>query len=1301
MIHRHLNQLFKPFILLGLFLLRIFVANSAPMLPETNLSWKNVTVADKKTTVLCFYMDSRGIMWIGTNSGLYFYDGVTTHPMGGNDLYGTQIYDITEYNGTLYLGSDNGILEYSYEKGIISQSMANTPKEIRTIRLIDDVLWIGGLNGISRLNLKDNTIVDCSKGLPHKSVYSIIRDSRGIIYVGTYEGLARWDSTLESFKTLKPHDSNNKRSSLLANCLLESIDRNKIYVGGEGSFYAFYPATEKWEKISEIDNTVIKCLSHGRDGHVLVGTDNGVFELNGSNIHHYRHDARQELSIADNEIWCIFYDSNHNVWAGHERGFSIAANSQTLRTVKISNLTHSGEGNEIHSIHRDIHGNLWFGGTNGLIKISGSDDIRLYQHSELPSALSHNRIRKILEDANHNMWFATDAGINKYNRENGNFEIFHVVDAKGEHKTNWVYSIVEDGKFFWIGSFLTGIHHVNKALLKNNTNVMSDFALNSDVKTSSGKPFSNNLVNDMVKDSQGNLWILHFRDNTLTKYHHTTHTMVKYDIYKLTGGYPTNISADKKGRIWCAFKGGVIIFNANNKPKILYFPQTNSDETILSMGKVRDGMWIATQSNVWNINGDSLKAELLPIPQKSYTAIYEDWLSHKVYLGGIDEIVEVDADAFSNSVKLKDINIIIDYNGNGNLNLSDIKKLNEKTIIPYGGSFTLVVSTLNYSPESAQRYMYKLSDTTKDTNSGWIVLPEGSNTITFSELKMGEYAVLIKTVGSPMEPIAVPLKVNPPMVLSWWAICFYVLVAAFIIYWVIWYVRKRNQRSFQEKERQNALENAERKLTFLTTISHDLKTPLSMIMGPVSLMKEKAKDPESKKSLETIYDNAVRLNNMIHRTLELQQIEDNGENLLILSIFNVVEFSKGVFEVFKENNPQKKFVFHTSHSQILVEVDAVKFESVITNLLSNACKYSDEGATISCGINKLEGRVEIIVSDDGIGIAEIEKKLVFQRMFRSPSTAKIKEGTGLGLYLIKKYLDLMGGDIDLYSKEGEGTSFVVSLPISERSIPKARKENHEESNDKQKILIVEDNLQISNFIAEILSDKYTLITAENGRSGLAIAASFLPDLIIVDEMMPIMNGLEMVKRIKQHSRLSSVPIIMLTAKTDNKTENESIKLGIDVFMSKPFEPTALLGRIKHLLKGRLDIKETVRIQTIVEAEEKPIEAESINEKNLAKIAKIIEENISNPELNVNLLCDKSGIPNKQLYRLIKKYMGTSPVDYIRRVRLQKAAVLLSQDRFTISEISYMVGFNTPSYFAKCFQNQYGVTPSQYKSDETV
>lgn len=1277
-------------------------AGAASRLPESELTWKNVTVGGKKTAVFCMYRDSRGIMWMGTNSGLYFYDGVTVHPIEHSKLSGTQIYSIVERDGRLFLGGNNGLLVYNYGDGSVEPYGARLPKEIRCLLSLDNYLWVGSLYGIYRLNFSDGDVCDFSADLPHKSVYSILRDSRGIIYVGTYNGLVRWNSATDKFDDVRVGLSNPDQKNLFVNCLLESPERGSIFIGSEGALYEYTPATDTWTTIAALDDNIIKSLARGDNGHILVGTDNGVFDWHDNAVHHYRHDSRDDLSLHDNEIWCILDDGDHNIWAGHERGFSIASNSTTIRTIKLSALAHTGEGNEIHVIRRDSHGDLWLGGTNGALRLSDGQAPDWYRHSDRPKSLSHNRIRAIDEDSDHNIWLSTDGGLNRFNPASNSFDVFHIVDQNGEHNSNWVYSFEEDRDYYWIGSFLSGLHRVGKAAFAApGGTIVADYSLNTDTKSATGSNLSlaNDLVNDMIVDADGNIWILLFRDSVLSKYSPDDDKLVKYDIFEIAAGYPTHLCSDARGRIWCAFKGGAVVFDKSGEYQVVRFPFTNSDETILAIGKVAGGVWVSTQSNVWSVDGDRLTATLLPIPQKSYTAIFEDVATGNVLLGGTDEILEVDYQNLANVADYKTIKLVLRDKGEGLLDLSAADGANARISIPYGGGITMVVSTLDYSPEAPQRFMYKLAESASDTVSGWVVMSEGANTIALSDLKMGDYQLLVKTVGSPVEATTISLSVRPPWTLSWWAISLYVVIAIVIVVAIVWYIRRRSLRAFREQERQSALENVERKLTFLSGISHDLKTPLSMILGPVSVLKEKAKDAETKRNLDVVYENAVRLNNMIHRTLELQHLEDGDENLLILSTFDVVEFCKDVFEVFRENNSRKKFVFHSSCPQLLIEADAVKFESVITNLLSNACKYSADDATVSCGISTDGSEVEITVSDDGVGIADIDQPLVFQRMFRAPATSQLHEGTGLGLYLIKKYLELMKGNIALYSKEGQGTSFVVTLPMSKKTLPPADNKATNSASGLAKILIVEDNSQISGFIVDILADSYTCFTAENGRSGLAIAASIIPDLIIVDEMMPIMSGMEMVRRIKQHPRLSTIPIIMLTAKTDNATETESIKLGIDVFMAKPFEPSALSGRISHLLKDRTEIKEKVRIQTIAEAEAKPIEAESVNEKTLAKIAKVIEDNISDPDLNVNLLCEKSGIPNKQLYRLIKKYMGIAPLDYIRRVRLQKAAVLLSQHRFTVSEISYMVGFKTPSYFAKCFQDMYGVKPSRYESED--
>lgn len=1298
---QHFSLYFFFWVVLLLYLpLPTLYANSH--LPESELSWSNVKIMGKHQAVFSLYRDTKGVVWLGTNNGLYYFDGFSVHSVANAQLQGSQIHAMVEFDGSLYLGTNNGLVRCNFLQGESCFTHADLPKEIRALLLVDHQLWIGSLNGLYLLDLRRGSVTDLSATLPHRSVYSLLRDSRGILYAGTYNGLARWNNDKQGFHALAPSVRTVEQTNLFVNSLLESPDGRTILIGTEGALYAYTPALDQWCSISTLSNNNIKSLAKCSDGHILIGTDNGLFDWSHDSIRHFRHDSRHELSLSDNEIWCVMADDQHNIWAGHERGFSISSHSSVVRTIKLSSLTHTGEGNEIHAIYRDSQRHLWLGGTNGVLRLSPDGVTTWFRHSSGRHSLSHNRIRSIDEDSNHHLWLSTDGGLNRFNPRKGGFDVFHVVDKHGEHNSNWVYAFEERGDDYWVGSFIGGLHRVGQSKFQSEGGtIVADFSLNADSSSVEvGVPhLSNNLVNNMLADHLGNLWILLFRDHLLTRYNPETNTLLQFDILQLTGAYPTHLSRDGLGRIVCAFKGGVLFFYESGRYEVVKFPYTNSDESVLAMGAVERGLWISTESNVWRVDGDSLRATLLPIPQKSYTAIYEDKLMGRVLLGGTDEILEVDYRNLGSVTDYKSVKLVLRDVGNSYQTVQEQQGVLQRLSIPYGGGITLVVSTLDYSPHSSQRFMYHLSETTAGANDRWIILPEGANTITLSDLKMGDYQLQVKVVGSPAPPLHIPLQVQAPWMLSFWAIALYLLIAISLILGIIAYMRRRNLRLLREKERESALENVERKLSFLSSIAHDLKTPLSMILAPVSLMKERVKDPEMKHSLAMVYDNAVRLNNMIHRTLELRHIEEGDEDLLILSTFDVVEFCKEVFDVFQENHAEKKFIFHSSCSRLYIEADAVKLESVMTNLLSNACKYSDEGATISCAVSLREDQVEITVSDDGVGIADADQSLVFQRMFRASSTAKLREGTGLGLYLIKKYLERMKGNIFLYSREGEGTSFVVTLPLSEHEIPASSSSAGGEESGKAKILIVEDNLQISSFITDLLKENYTCFTAEHGRAGLSIASSVVPDLILVDEMMPIMNGMEMVKRIKQHPRLSAIPIIMLTAKSDNQTENESIKMGIDIFMSKPFEPAALLARISHLLKSESALKEKVRIQTLMAAETKPIEAESVQEKQLAKIAKVIEENIADPDLNVNLLCEKSGIPNKQLYRLIKKYMDIGPLDYIRRVRLQKAALLLSQHRFTIAEISYMVGFKTPSYFAKCFQNQYGVKPSQYQSED--
>lgn len=1267
-------------------------------LPETDLAWKNVALEGRANVSLSMLLDSKGMMWIGSNNGLSYYDGITTHPIKDAALAGAQIYAMAEYGGTIYLGTNNGLLKLDITRGTLSQFGKDTPKEIRAMQIIDGTIWVGSLYGVFSVSTKDGSISDYSEGLPHQSVYSLLRDSRGIIYAGTYNGLARWDAAKKRFAKINSAPSSHRNNNLFVNCMMESDDNTCLYIGCEGALYKYHIAGEQWEDMPAVSGNNVKSIARMGPDHLLIGTDNGLYDCINDTIRHYRHDSRQVSSLAGNEIWCILTDSDSNVWAGHDRGFSVSSHSGILRAVRLSSMVHSGDGNEIFAILRDSKGNMWLGGTNGVILLTKDGEAQWHRHSNASTSLSHNRIRSIYEDKDGTIWLATDGGLNRYNASGG-FDIFSIVDSEGEHNANWTYTVAQMDSSYWVGGFLGGIHRVAKSKFDGKERIVaSDFTLNAaggnDKKDT--HRLENDLINNIVVDNDGNLWILLFRDNILACYNPRTDNITRHNIHTLTGRYPLQISKDRKGRIWCAFNGGAAVFALGKKPSVIHFAGNSDDESVVSLAPVGNDMWVSTYSNTWRIDGNTLQASILPLPQKEYTVIYEDTLTGNVLLGSVDEILEADPASLPGMSGAKKVNYIATGIDNGLLIRFPSDSEHERLVLPYGGNLSLTVSALDYSPQAVHRYMYKLAASATDTAGNWSLLPEGVNTILLTDLKPGKYDLLIKRVGMSGAAVSIPLTVNPPLWLQWWAIMFYIIILTAVIAAIVLYYRRKSRRQIYENERRKSLENVERKLTFLSNISHDLKTPLSMILGPVSLLREKMKDNEAKQHLETIYNNAVRLNNMIHKTIELEHAEDGSDTMLILSTFDIVDFCKGVFESFKENNPQKRFVFHASCSGIFVEADAVKFESVMTNLLSNACKYSDEGATVSCGVNLNGDNVEIVVSDDGLGIEEIDQPLVFNRMFRSPDAAKMREGSGIGLYLIKKYLEMMKGTINLYSRKGQGTSFIVTLPVAKRAETQQNAGESSSGIDRPKILVVEDNSEISTFISNLLSKDYTVLAAENGRSGLAIASSFFPDLIIADEMMPIMSGLEMCRRLKQIPRLNATPIIMLTAKTDTMTENESIKLGVDIFMTKPFEPGVLLSRIKQLLKLRCEIRENIRIEAITET--KPIEAESVSEKQLARISKIIEENISDPDLNVNMLCEKCGMPQKQLYRLVKKYMGAAPLDYIRRVRLQKAAMLLGQQRFTVSEICYMVGFKTPSYFAKCFAAQYGVTPSQYHPD---
>lgn len=1250
-----------------------------------HLLWKNISVGNMPMAVHAITRAENGLIWLGTDYGLFGYDGYKIYGYGtDNGFPGCQIYGVISRQGTLYLGTNNGLQILNTRSGTVRYPAADhNPSEIRAMISETDKLWIGALSGLYEYDFQTDILRKCDLVLPHDAVYALLYD-RERLYVGTYRGLCRYDLSGNRIEPIRLEYRGTDKSSIFVNALALDPENRILYVGTEGSLLTYDLSAQR--VVSEtLKGNSVKSLQLCAEG-LLAGTDNGLYLLTkeqGTTL--YRHDSRLPGSIANNIIWSLRVDAEGNLLAGTDTGLSITNTTSGLSIIQLSTLTGRGDGNQISSMLRDSDGALWLGGPNGIIR-TADEETEWFLPGNANSGLSHNRVRDIFQDRNGTVWVATDGGLNRFDKRRHRFESFHIEDAGGKYNANWCYSIVEDADArLWVGSYLGGIMAVDPATLKAGKVCRAQQAIN----TETGLP--NNLINRIALDSRGTLWAILFRDDTLIRI--DNNGLQRISVKELTGNYPNTLYIAPDDEIWVGATDKLLrVSQEMDQTRIYRLPTGGSgSDNIIDLEKVGDDLWIVTSTGVWTLETDSGEVNLLPVPDRSYSSIYLDPAEGSVLLGSADEIIQINPAWIAGGIRGKGVNImrtIVDGKVASTPFLAGTE-LSTITLKSASNELKIELSSLDCNPVMTYRYAYHIPGITDD----YVVLPPGENTLSVPHLPSGTHELFIKHYAAGATPIRLQVKVLAPWYARRYAICAYLLILGGATFSAIVLLRRRDRKRLEQRERDQALASIRHKMEFLTNISHELKTPLSMILGPVSQLREEVTDKKMRHTLDVIHKNAVRIIEMVHKTVEIDRVDLETEAPIIRSRVDVTEFCRSIFDSYAEAWPSVHFVFTADNEPLTAEWDVVKMESVFNNLISNACKYSKEDATIGCSIRRIGNSIEIRVSDDGVGIPAGEQQLIFQRLFRSSRTAELKNGTGIGLYLVKRYVEMHGGEIGVESCENMGTTFTVRLPYK---APEASAAPVHEANPdlaKPRVLIVEDNRAVAELIRDILSERCECQIASNGRAGLALLPTFRPELLLTDEMMPVMSGMEMCRRIKAMPAFASIPIIMVTAREDNETETQAARLGIDTFLSKPFEAPLLRALVEQRLQAKDAVRESLRIEQITTVA--PIVAESGSERLLDLVTRTIEEHIDDTELNVKSLCEKTGIGNKQLGRLIKKYAGVTPVEYIRQIRMKKAVVLLSQHKFTIAEIAYMVGFGTPSYFTKCFIAQYGCKPSQY------
>ncbi|MDO4320044.1 MAG: ATP-binding protein [Bacteroidales bacterium] len=1281
--------------------------------PLPAVAWDNYRPGGRSVSVYDIERDVDGMVWLGTNNGLYAFDGFTSHRISAGDAarpFNAHVQAIVPCDDGLWLGTNNGLCRYDRQTRLIVPVEGVGLSEIRAMLAQGDRLLIGTLDGLYVYDTVSRRLSQRLEGLPHRAVYALYRYGGGAdadVYVGTYDGLCRWQpSTGRVERVAVPADVSRGRN-LFVNAITTDPSHGCLLLGTEGALLRYYPRSGRMTAVEGFGGSSVKALASTPERRIVAGTDDGLYLLDDPgdgtvDLSICRHDSRDHRSIINNTVWSVMVDADGTIMAGTEMGLSIADIDSPVRVIELSDLTGRGEGQQIYSIMRDRDGWLWLGGTGGLIRTREGAAPEWYRPGDKTHPLSHNRVRDIRQLSDGSIYVATDGSLNLFDPERHTFVNCRITDRTGRRNANWAYSIVEDkpsGKL-WTGAYLGGILLTDARRLA----AASHGACVADSAINASNGLANDFVNSIVADEAGNRWVLLFRDSCLTRI--DRHGRIsRIDVHsRATGAYPTRI-VPAGGGVWTA--AGTLLTRIDGSGRVkadVTFPCETPDEAVLAMAAVGGEVWASTTGGeVWALDTATMHARLLPLPAMDYTAIYRDPVSGRVLLGSVDRMVAVDParmDRHSDSDRLY---VVRALNGTDELHPSG----GRLRLPARSGQLTVELATYDYSPGTARRFAYRLAD----IDSTWTLLPDGDNTLELRNLPEGDHRLEMMLQDVPESLQTLYVSVDAPWYRTRTAIGLYVLCALLAATAVAAAVRRRQRHRIEQIERAAALDKVDERIEFLSNMSHDLKTPLSMIIGPLSRLREEPPaDPGVSRGIEVAYHNALKLNDLIHRTIEWNHVEAQTDAMLIYSRVDAVDFCRTIFDSYAEAYPGRRFVFTAGTDRIIADVDAVKLESVLNNLLSNAVKYTSEGATLSCSVAASDDRRSLLltVADDGPGIPVDERNLIFQRMYRSARTSDRSEGTGLGLYLVKRYVEMHGGTISVEGREGQGATFVITLPLSEPDAdsPARDASGHlatspvtvpAEGDNRPRVLIVDDNMAITDFIADLLAADYNVATAANGKAGMAVAETFRPDLIIADEMMPVMTGIEMTRRLRgQGAPLASVPVILLTAKADNDLESESVRSGVDMFMTKPFDAPLLKARVAQMLRARADVRDAARIEHMTAP--RPIEAESDSERQLAAVTEAIESHISDTGLGVAMVCELTGMQSKQLYRLVKRYVGLSPVDYIRQTRLRKAAMLLRQDRFTVSEVMYMVGFSSPSYFSKCFAALYGCKPSQYHGE---
>ncbi|MEO6521534.1 MAG: two-component regulator propeller domain-containing protein [Mucilaginibacter sp.] len=1219
-------------------------------------------------------------------------------------------------------------------------------------------LWFGSLNGLNMLpSAKSRKFIKYFKathnhpGLAGNQVNIVYQDHDQNLWIGTSDGVTRMTARKGDYIFTTFSSSKSDPNGLDGN-FVKAITEDKqgnLWIGTEtGGLNLYNPQTATFTHFKHnpynantLSNNDVRKIMTDKSGKLWIGTMNGlnVFDPQTKQFTHYEHDVENRNSLSDNSVKDIYLDNNGTIWVGTMFGGVniIHPNSIPFTVYQSNKFKNSISGNIVSAITANVKQNLWIGtegnGLNYFDKVAGS--FKHYaSHPVDAGAIGTNFIKALYCDKDNNLWVGLhQGGLDEYQPVTDNFKHYrHDANNPNTISSDIVSCILEDSQSrFWVGTS-TGLNLFDKK---------QQVFLYYLGDTAHPLRLSSRWIRCIYEDSKHNIWVGTTGGLNLLKPGAKAFTWFKAnerDSNALRVGYINCIKEDSSGNIWIgSFHGGLSLYNPQTQKFKTYTTQQGlPSDNVLNIQQGDNGyLWVSTDNGLskFNIKTGRFKnynvKDGLPTNEFNYGSGYRD-ADGSLYFGTFNGLVSFSPRQIrENNVapailftSLKLFNQPVGIGDTTGLLKKDIGLTTDLTFTHDQNVFSIDFTALNYDKPDRNQYMYKLDGFEKDWN--YVSIP----TATYTNLPAGDYHFLVR--GSNNDGLwsadvkSLHIKILPPLWKTWWAYLIYTIVFAMILYLVIRFFRRqaRLERDlyYEHLNYERQQEVHQLKLDFFTKVSHEIRTPLTLILAPVEKLIDTTLDNAAvSRQLVYVKQNADRLIRLVNELLDFRKIE-TGHMKLFAAEQGVVKFCNDVYLSFERVAIAKNisYSFTSDTDEVMVYFDGPQFEKVLFNILSNAFKFTPDGGNISVNLITSINDVAITITDNGPGISAEAQQHIFDDFYQDKHSSKAS-GWGIGLALAKNIVGLHKGSISVKSdiaiaNQPGNTAFKVSLlkgkahfavdeladEIPEQHTPQPISYQVPELNiepipgkEKPVVLLVEDNDEVRGFIKEGLAETYEIHESNNGADGWDTASGLIPDLIISDVTMPVMDGLELCSKIKTDERTNHIPLILLTAKAAHTHQVSGLETGADAYITKPFSMQILELNVRNLLLARQSMRQKYSQQVMLMPANKVIA--SPDEKFLNRLMEIVEQNMEDPEFDVIKLVNIIGMSQTVLYRKIKALTDLTITDFIKSTRLKQAAQLLAQNKFSIAEVAYTVGFNDRKYFSKEFKKQFGKTPSEY------